>query len=129
MKMEEESKHEPRYGMMLIGIVSVTIMFFVAWNLVMNVSEHSISGMISEVIYKDNGFASDSVKVFFRNQTGFSDTLEINFVADSYYNHEPTGNGLDSVYQLLKSHIGDDVIIEYTKAPIGDIGFVNLEIR
>ena len=129
MMKNEKNEHQPRYGMMLFGIISVIITFFVVWQLVMGISEYSISGTISEVIYKDNGFTSDSVLVFFRNQTGYSNSLEINFNANTYYNLGNSTGDLGHIYQLLKSHIGDEVIIEYTKAPIGDVGFKNIVIR
>lgn len=128
-KEKKKYEHQPRYGIMLIGIVSVVITFFIAWELIMGIGEYSISGTISEVMYKDNGFASDSVKVFFRNQTGYQDVLEIKFNANTYYNFSHSGSDLDRIYQLLKSHIGDEVTIEYTKAPIGEVGFKSLSCR
>jgi len=122
---ETNNEHQPRYGMMFIAIISVIITFFVAWHLVMNISEYSVGGNIIEVLYKDNGFMADSVKIFFANSTRNIGSLEINFDANTYYNN--SGSNLDYVYQLMKNNIGEHVIITYTKAPIGDVGFKNLE--
>ena len=119
-------EHQPNYLVMVLAVVSALIMLFVAWHLVMGISTHTITGEISEVRYIDNGFAADSVKVFFQNHTGPDSSIEFKFDSKTYYTND--GNRLDSVYQLLKGHVGDQVIIEYTKAPIGDVGFVNLTV-
>ena len=124
---KEKVEHQPRYGIMLLAMIFVAVTFFVAWHLVMGVSEYSVSANIVEVIYKDNGFTSDSVKVFFANSTNNVGSLEFNFDANTYYNN--SGSNLDYVYQLMKDNVGESVIITYSKAPIGDTGFINLTVR
>ena len=126
--MNKETKYQPRYGTMTIGIISVVIIFCIAWHLVMDISEHSIDGTIIEVLYKDNGFAADSVKVYFANQTGSQDVLEINFDSNTYYNLNHSGSNLDRIYQLLKNYVGESVVVTYTKSPIGDVGFKHIEL-
>ena len=129
-KEKEESNYQPHYGIAVIGIILIVVTFCVVWYLVMDISEYSIEGVIDEVKYMDNGFASDSVKVFFRDQDigAFSVSLTINFDSSTYYDFYNSSSKLDYTYQLLKRYEGDYVVIEYTKSPIGDIGFKSLEL-
>jgi len=126
---KEKIEHQPRYGVAVIGIVFMVIMFSVGWYLVMDTSDYSITGKIVEVRYKDNGIASDSVLVFFANHTGEYSSIEFEFDTNTYYNLSNSEGNIGNVYQLLKSHIGDYVTIEYTRSPLGDVGFKNLTVN
>lgn len=126
--MEEEIKHEPHYLMITFSIIFIIVVFFVSWHIVMDVETDYITGTIIDVIYKDNGFAGDSVFVLFANVTQYGkNSLDIDFDANTYYNNQ--GSNLTAIYLLLREHISDRCEIEYTHAIIGDIGFKSLTCR
>lgn len=121
-KKPTEETYSPNYSFRIVAIVIAILMIMFAWWLVMDVEEYNVTGTIDEVILKDNGFADDTVLLVFKENS----SIEFDFDSKSFYSHKNNVSDAD-LYSMLKSYIGKEVRIVYTKSPIGDIGFVSIE--
>ena len=101
----------------LIFIIIIILLGFIFYSILKHDSGYYISGKIVDVIYLQS-LSNKYIKVFFENE---KESFSIGYVFESGCN-----KGLESVYLRLKGHIGDNVIIKYTKSLVLGNGFVDV---